>query len=64
MSGRVHRDFRRQAGKVANQTIHALAQPLNAAITNEQLTRERVKRVETILGRKLLGRLRWLLSGR
>ena len=64
MSGRVHRDFRRQAGKVASQTIHALAQPLNAAITNEELTRERVERIEAILGRKILGRLRWLLRGK
>lgn len=34
-----------------------------AAYRNEALTRERVDKLEALLNRNLLGRLRWLLTG-
>jgi hypothetical protein len=36
----------------------------SAALTNEQLTRQRVAVIEAVLSRGLWGRLRWLLLGR
>lgn len=64
MSGRVMRDFRRQAAKMANKTVEAIAPGIQAALTNEQITRQRVDAVEAVLRRPLLGRLRWLFLGR
>lgn len=46
MIGSVHRDFRRQAGKVARDTVEAVSAPINAALKNEALTRERVTELE------------------
>ena len=64
VSGRVHRDFRRQANQVARQTVDAVAPAINQTIGNELLTRQRVEALESLRERRLLGRLRWLLTGR
>ncbi len=67
MSARVQRDFRRQASKVARQAIHALAPSVNAALTNEQATRERVEVLErwahSFSSMPWWKRLRWLFLG-
>ena len=34
------------------------------ALRNEQITRERVRRLEELLSRGLWGRLNWLITGR
>ena len=36
----------------------------DAALQNEMLTRARVDRLESLLGRGFWGRLRWLFTGR
>lgn len=37
---------------------------VQAALTNEQITRQRVEAIETFLHRSFLGRLRWLFLGK
>lgn len=71
MRGSVARDFRRQASKVANQTVEAVRPAIKAALGNEELTRGRVEKLEfraddmdRLVQRGLLGRLRWLLTGK
>jgi IS30 family transposase len=39
-------------------------QAASAALTNEQLTRQRVERLEAVLSRGLWGRIVWLLRGK
>ncbi len=39
-------------------------QKANVALQNEQVTRARVDRIEELLSRKLLGRLKWMILGR
>ena len=77
MNGRVVKDFRRQASKVANQTVSALQPGITAALTNEQLTRQRVDALEAKMRvtqeavdaleawqrRGWRARWRWLLRG-
>ena len=74
MSQRVQRDFR----KATKDAVKAVAPGIEAAIQNEQLTRQRVEALEEgirglavnadstaeILTRTFVGRLRWLLTGR
>lgn len=55
---------RRQIAKEANQAAVALAAPISAALQNEALTRQRVDALEAFHGRNLLGRLRWLVTGK
>ena len=68
MSGRIHREFRKQANQVARETVAAVAPAIDAALGNEFATRERVANIEAwakaFTERKFLGRLRWLLFGR
>ena len=68
MSGARVRDFRKQASKVARQTVDTVAPAINAALENEQVTRGRVDDLESwaqaFSSRTLKERLRWLLLGR
>ncbi len=50
--------------KVTQAKVAEVAQNALAAVTNEQITRQRVERLEAILGRNLWGRLIWLFRGR
>jgi hypothetical protein len=50
--------------KITKAAVENVAQNAQAAVQNEQITRMRVERLETILGRNLLGRLRWLVLGK
>ncbi len=50
--------------KVTHATVEQVAQNALAAVTNEQITRQRVERLENLLGRNLWGRFIWLLFGR
>lgn len=50
--------------KITQARVEEVAQNALAAVTNEQITRQRVERLEAILGRNLWGRLIWLFRGR
>jgi len=52
------------AARIAQHAYQAAGIRADAALTNEHLTRQRVERLENILGRNLWGRLRWLLTGK
>lgn len=64
MSERVHREFRRQANQVANQTVSVVAPAIQAALENEKLTRARVDILEDVFRRPFFGRVKWLILGR
>lgn len=68
MSGRVHRDFRRQASQAARRAVDTLAPGVTASLENERLTRERVALLEAwaqaFSRRRFLGRLKWFFLGR
>lgn len=46
MRGTAAKDFRRQANKVANQTLEVARPAIEAALRNEQVTRGRVEKLE------------------
>ena len=57
--------------KVTQHTVEQLAKATQAALQNEQVTRQRVDnieagltRVSVLLGRGFWGRLRWLVMGK
>ena len=52
------------AARIAQHAFQTVGVRADAALTNEHLTRQRVKRLENILGRNLWGRLVWLLTGK
>lgn len=78
MSGRNHKDFRRQANKVAERTLEKLAEPLvkHGAITDKHESRlnehqtaleQHEADLAALLGlasRGFFGRMHWLLRGR
>jgi hypothetical protein len=77
VSERVARDFRRQAAKVAADTVQKVAPAIQAALGNEQRTRQRVEWLESraafltsrtdtldaLASAGFLARLRWLFLG-
>ena len=50
--------------RITHAKVEQVAQNALAAVTNEQITRQRVERLEGFLGRGFWGRLRWLFTGR
>lgn len=65
------RELRRRLNAEAAFVTEQVAPSVNAALQNEQVTRQRVERLEGwaavaegILTRGFLGRLRWLVTGR
>ena len=52
------------AARIAQHAFQTVGIRADAALPNEHLTRQRVERLENILGRNLLGRLRWLIWGK
>jgi len=61
---RAIRDFRSEASKA----VRAVAPAVNAAISNEQITRERVDRIEAWLrlftGMGFWRRMKWICTGK
>ena len=45
------------------ERLSELGENVGAVWSNEQITRNRVSKIEDVLSRGLLGRLRWLLFG-
>lgn len=71
MRGALAKTIRRQADQARNQAIGALGPAVEAALGNEELTRQRVERlekrlaeVEGVLRHGFRARLRWLISGK
>lgn len=64
MNGRAAKAHRKTAVAGATAAVQAVAPAIEAALGNEQKTRERVEALEALLGRPFWGRLRWLLSGK
>jgi hypothetical protein len=50
--------------KITRGNFETTNKQVQAALTNEQITRQRVERVENLLQRPFWGRLKWLLFGR
>ena len=49
---------------VTRAKVVEISGAVKAALTNEQITRQRVEAIETFLCRSFLGRLRWLFLGK
>jgi stalled ribosome alternative rescue factor ArfA len=50
--------------RITHAKVEQVAQNALAAVTNEQITRQRVEKLEALRGRGFWGRLRWLFTGR
>lgn len=71
MSGRIHRQMRKQAAEVTQEhakmvvpALKAAWENSKAALDNDKIHIERLDRIEGVLGRGFWGRVNWLLRGR
>lgn len=58
------RAHKEQTSRATKQAVTAMAPGIEAALVNEQITRSRVEQLEALARRGLMGRLRWLVTGR